>query len=95
MNRALVIKRAALAFGLLAAGKPGAALFEKAMPIEEIPAATTWVLYPESSHLFIDGGTLELGIIRDSVLNQTNNYQVFRETYEQVVLIENPLRLAA
>ena len=36
--------------------------------------------------VFLDGGTLELGIVRDSALNSTNDYQIFAESFEDVKL---------
>lgn len=38
----------------------------------------------EGSVAFLDGGTLDLGIVRDSTLNDTNDYMVFMETFENV-----------
>lgn len=32
--------------------------------------------------VYIDGGVLDLGIVRDSTLNSTNDYHVFGETFE-------------
>lgn len=40
-------------------------------------------LFPEGSHLFLDGGTLDLGVVRDSTLNSVNDYQIFAETFEE------------
>lgn len=34
------------------------------------------------AHVFLDQGTLDLGIVRDSTLNARNDYQVFNETFE-------------
>ncbi len=51
------------------------------------PENVVWYLYPEGSFLFLDGGTLELGLVRDSVLNQTNDYQIFGETFENVAYV--------
>lgn len=31
---------------------------------------------------FVEGGVLELGVIRDSTLNATNDYQAFAEIFE-------------
>ena len=39
-------------------------------------------LYPEGSWLFLDGGQLDLGIVRDSTLNGVNDFQMFAETME-------------
>lgn len=41
----------------------------------------TW-LYPDGSHLFLDGGELNLGLYRDSTLVSTNDVQIFAETFE-------------
>lgn len=48
------------------------------------PDTINWFLYPEGSFLFIDGGSLELGLVRDSILNSTNDFQIFGETFENV-----------
>jgi hypothetical protein len=53
----------------------------------EFPTHVKWYLYPEGSFLFLDGGTLELGLVRDSVLNATNDFQIFGETFENVAFI--------
>lgn len=39
-------------------------------------------LYPEGSWLFLDGGMLDFGIVRDSGLNAVNDFQMFAETME-------------
>lgn len=50
------------------------------------PATATTVLYPEGTFVFLDGGTIDLGVeITDSVLNATNDRQAFAETFEGVV----------
>lgn len=43
-----------------------------------------FAIYPEGSFLFLDGGTLDLGVVRDSTLNATNDFQVFAESFEGV-----------
>jgi hypothetical protein len=40
------------------------------------------VLYAEGDWLFLDGGTLDLGLVRDSGLNARNRYRQFQETFE-------------
>lgn len=42
------------------------------------------VLYAEGDWLFLDGGTLDLGLVRDSTLNKINRYQTFVESWEGV-----------
>jgi hypothetical protein len=48
------------------------------------PSTVVSYLYPEGSWLFLDGGTLDLGVVRDSTLNSTNDFQMFAESFEQV-----------
>ena len=51
------------------------------------PSTVVWYLFPEGSFLYLDSGTLELGIVRDSTLNSTNDYQIFGESFENVAFI--------
>ena len=53
----------------------------------EFPDSITWYLFAEGSFLFLDGGTLDLGIIRDSSLVGTNDYKMFIETFENVAFV--------
>lgn len=50
--------------------------------LKPFPNTVQWGLYDEGHHLFLDGGTLDLGIVRDSTLNATNDYETFVETFE-------------
>lgn len=53
----------------------------------EFPDSFTWYLFAEGTFLFLDGGTLDLGIIRDSGLVGTNDYKMFVETFEGVAKV--------
>jgi chemotaxis protein histidine kinase CheA len=53
----------------------------------EFPDSFTWYLFAEGSFLFLDGGTLDLGIIRDSTLTGTNDYKMFVETFEGIAFV--------
>lgn len=53
----------------------------------EFPTHLQWAIAPANSFMFVDGGTLDLGLVRDSVLNSTNDYQIFAETFENVAFI--------
>ena len=53
----------------------------------EFPNSFSWYLFAEGSFLFLDGGTLDLGIIRDSTLVGTNDYKMFVETFENVAFV--------
>jgi hypothetical protein len=46
-----------------------------------------WYLFAEGTFLFLDGGTLDLGIIRDSTLVGTNDYKMFVETFEGIAKV--------
>lgn len=52
-------------------------------PLQAWPARVTSYMFAPGTWLFLDGGTLDLGVeIRDSVLNASNNVQAFLETFE-------------
>jgi chemotaxis protein histidine kinase CheA len=51
------------------------------------PTNVIWYLFSEGTFLFLDGGTLDLGLVRDSTLNGTNDYKVFVETFEGVAKV--------
>ena len=53
----------------------------------EFPDQIVWYLFAEGTFLFLDGGTLDLGIIRDSSLVGTNDYKMFVETFENVAKV--------
>jgi len=60
---------------------------QTAAAIDPLPDTVQWALFPEGAFIHVDGGSLELGIVRDSTLNSTNDYQIFGETFENVALI--------
>ncbi len=60
---------------------------QTAAAIDGLPDIVQWAIYPQGAFLGIDSGTLELGIVRDSVLNSTNDFQVFGERFRNLVRI--------
>jgi len=52
--------------------------------LDDFPDDIQWAMFPEGEFIHVDGGSLELGIVRDSTLNSTNDYQLFGETFENV-----------
>ena len=60
---------------------------QNAGAMNEFPDTCTWYLFAEGTFLFLDGGTLDLGIIRDSTLVGTNDYKMFVETFEGVAKV--------
>ena len=61
--------------------------FQAAGALNEFPDTFKWFLFAEGTFLFLDGGTLDLGIIRDSSLVGTNDYKMFIETFEGVAKV--------
>lgn len=51
------------------------------------PSTMKWYLAPEGSWLRLDGGELDIGIVRDSVLNATNDFSSFGEVFETIAFI--------
>jgi hypothetical protein len=48
------------------------------------PSKTVWFMFPEGAIQFLDGGRLDLGIVRDSTLDATNDMEVFWESFEAI-----------
>lgn len=51
------------------------------------PTSVQWALFVEGTWLLLDGGSLDLGIVRDSTLVRTNDYQQFSEIFESAAHI--------
>lgn len=65
----------------------GAWAAEAAGALDDFPADVQWAIYPEGEFIHLDGGTLDLGLVRDSSLNSTNDFQIFGENFENVARI--------
>ncbi len=46
--------------------------------------ALVWYFFPEGAVQFLDAGRLDLGVVRDSTLDATNDYECFYETFESI-----------
>ncbi len=55
--------------------------------LTEFADSFVWYLFAEGTFMFLDGGTLDLGIIRDSSLVGTNDYKMFIETFEGIAKV--------
>lgn len=51
------------------------------------PPTVKWWIFPEGSFLYLDAGTLDVGIVRDSTLNLSNDFQVFSEVFENIAFV--------
>jgi len=56
------------------------AINESALPA--FPTSVSSLLFAEGDWLHLDGGTLDLGVVRDSTLNGQNRFQTFSESFE-------------
>ena len=52
--------------------------------VPDFPAQVEGLLWVEGEMIHLDGGTMDLGVVRDSTLNQNNRYKQFSETFEGV-----------
>jgi hypothetical protein len=48
------------------------------------PHTLVWYMFVEGSFQRLDGGQLNIGVVRDSVLDNTNDYETFIETFEGI-----------
>jgi hypothetical protein len=49
----------------------------------------SWLLFVTGTFQFLDGGRLDLGVVRDSVLDATNDFEIFVETFESIAFRGN------
>ena len=49
-------------------------------------AEVSFALFPEGTFLFLDGGTLDLGVQRDATMISANEYATFVETFEGLAM---------
>jgi hypothetical protein len=57
---------------------------EEGKAIKPFPTKLVWYAFVEGSVQFLDGGRLDLGVVRDSTLDATNDYEVFLEPFESI-----------
>jgi hypothetical protein len=54
------------------------------------PSTTKFYLYPEGSFVLLEHGAMDLGIVRDSTLNELNEYEMFLEEWIGIAYIGAP-----
>jgi hypothetical protein len=59
-------------------------------PVIGYPSVVDVLLFPVGGWLFLDGGTLDLGAVRDAALVGTNDALLFAEDFENVVHVAGP-----
>lgn len=53
----------------------------------KFPTSVEWYLFADGSFLHLDGGSLDLGVVRDSTLNASNDFSIFAESWEAVAFV--------
>lgn len=78
-------------------GATGIGRAQTAGAILDWPDTVRMLLAYEGDYVFLDGGELDLGIVRDSALNAQNRYETFYESFEGVHFrgSEKPLLVTA
>ena len=67
-----------------AAGEPVALTAQGAGALNGFPTTVSFPVFPEGSFLYLDGGTMDLGIVRDTSTIAANEYATFVESFENV-----------
>jgi hypothetical protein len=57
---------------------------QSAAAINGWPVTLIWRMFVEGTFQFLDGGRLDLGVVRDATLDATNDYELFVEPFEGV-----------
>lgn len=68
-------------------GVPGAAVSQFHPTDHTFPASAAIVAAPPGTFMFLDGGSLDLGVIRDADLVGSNQYLEFTETFEALAMM--------
>jgi hypothetical protein len=60
---------------------------QTAAAVDGFPSSLEVGFFPAGTFLHLDMAELNLGIVRDSTLNSTNDFQIFGESFENVARI--------
>jgi hypothetical protein len=55
--------------------------------LNQFPSTLYAYVFAPGTFLHLDGGTLDLGLVRDSTLNASNNFRMFTESFENVAFV--------
>lgn len=67
-------------------GEGQIAAAQSAGALDEWFTSVVGYLFAEGTFIFLDGGRLDTGITRDSILNATNDFEMFWETFEGLAM---------
>ena len=60
---------------------------QTAAAIDALPDNVQWAIHPQGAFIGLDMGSLELGVVRDSTLNSTNDFQIFGERFRNIARV--------
>ena len=60
---------------------------QTAAAIDGLPNTVQWAIHPQGAFIGLDMGSLELGVVRDSTLNETNDFQIFGERFRNLARV--------
>lgn len=55
-----------------------------ATTLAQLPPTISYVMYPAGTFIHLDAGELDLGVVRDTVTNSTNDFQIWSESMENI-----------
>lgn len=55
-----------------------------ATTLAQLPPTISYVMYPAGTFIHLDAGELDLGVVRDTVTNSTNDFQIWSESLENI-----------
>lgn len=65
----------------------GIARPQAAGALNNLPTTVVWYLFAPGTFVRLDGGTLDVGLVRDSMLNRTNDLELFMEEWSNVCML--------
>lgn len=60
---------------------------EAAGAVDEFPDDVQYAIHAVGQFIGVDSGSLELGLVRDSTLNSTNDFQIFGERFRNLAML--------
>lgn len=59
-------------------------IYGRSAALLTFPTTMVWYLFAPGTFVYLDGGELNFGLVRDSVLNARNDYRIMVETFEKL-----------
>ncbi|MGI8425590.1 MAG: major capsid protein [Actinomycetota bacterium] len=56
-------------------------------PLRDFPDVVVWFMWEEGSYLYLNGGTLDVGVVRSNTENRVNTFATFEEEFDNVACV--------